>query len=174
MTDRPILLLDIDGCCNPVGLGHPDGTPFQPPKTWQFEPRFISDEPSGEFPLNLSKEMGQTILALDVDIRWLTTWTVNAHNNIGKHFGWPKFPVAGRPQGPRDFEWKPRAVKNLLAEDGPPVVWIDDDIPDFMRLLNCGENDPFNRLITVAPKTHRGLTRWHIKWIKLMLERKAK
>lgn len=171
---RPILVCDVDGCLNPC--------PFNPTTTrdWVWEPQFTSDEPSGSFPLNLSREMADAITALNCDLRWLTTWGHHAHRNMGARFGWPQYPVAAGPGDPglvlpfgywkHTSLWKPRAVFDLLAEPGPPVVWIDDDIRGYLDInyedLLGRELDPHDRLLAVAPVYDTGITRMHLEMVR--------
>lgn len=161
---KPIIPLDIDGVLNPC--------PFnaERSKDWLFEPEFRSSPESGRFLLNLSKEMGQALLDLDCHIRWLTTWILDedqANPNIGAALGWPKLPIIPiAPHGPSDFFWKPRAIKTLLENPGPKVIWIDDDINSFLQHFQPDVLDPHKRLLTIVPESDIGLTKAHINIIK--------
>ena len=174
---RPILLLDVDCVLAP--------SPFNRATTrdWLWEPPIVSDEISGGFTLHLSREMAAEVVGLGCDIRWLTTWAHDASRNIGAHFGWPEHPVAATPKSPGldlPFSywkhiplWKPRAAFDILANPGPPVVWIDDDIGTFLDLpyeSRLGrELDPHDRLLAIAPVYDTGITRAHIAEVREFL-----
>ena len=162
----PILLLDVDGVLNPIGqMLHPEAE-----ANWAFNDVFYSCDESGNWPLRISPEMGKAIRAFGCDIRWLTTWHDLAHKNIGEPvFGWPKFPVQSYPRMSSSY-WKLTAVRELLEEEGPHVIWLDDDIEQFMIGEELWELDPHNRLMTVCPNTAIGLTKDDIQKIKNFVE----
>lgn len=166
--ETPIILLDVDGVLNPCPFDkHPRGL------EWKFEPTFRSCADSGGFPLNLSKEMGQALLDLKCEIRWLTTWIRDAdlaNKNIGSALGWERQRVCAITlRGLSDYYWKPRYVKELLKDPGPRVVWIDDDADGYAQHFDEGELDPHNRLLIICPECDIGITHDHIDTIKLFL-----
>lgn len=171
MTEA-ILLLDIDGVLSPF--------PFSAERSsdWKFEPEFISCVDGRMFRLTLSKEMGQAIAGLGCGIRWLTTWCDHAHPNVGQHFGWPKYPVAGRPRGMSDFTWKPATVFDLVHKHSGPLVWIEDEAEDYYEgyLKRAFEQTPLDnpdRLIIVGPESKVGLTKDALEYVQDRLSRLA-
>lgn len=173
-TVKPIIVLDIDGVLNTFV---PEG---ERTADWKWDPEFRSDRDSGRFLLNLSTQMAREIEKLG-ELRWLTTWIYNgdqANPNVGAHFGWnlPLLEILPDPNpgSPRIFQradpwWKSRAINNLLKEEGPPVVWIDDDIQHFID-FGPDVEDPHLRLFCVCPEADVGITRSHIEMIKKHLE----
>lgn len=159
---KPIILLDVDGVLNPC--------PFKAERSpgWAFEPTFRSNERSGRWPLNVSKEMAQELLSITDDIRWLTTWCDQAHPNIGGPvFGWPEFPVLqDHRKFSRNFFWKPANVQDVTREPGPPVIWIDDDSAGYVEACTLESLDPHGRLLVITPECDIGLTREHFARIR--------
>jgi hypothetical protein len=162
---KPIIVLDVDGVLNPFW---PRSTQIS--RDWVFDKNFSSSPESGSFLLNLSTEMGQALRDLDCDIRWLSTWMRDgdfANQEIGEALGWPVLPnVEIEFHGPNDFSWKPRAVRQILSTDGPPVIWIDDDAVIFLKDLTDLSFDPHQRLLPIAPDTDVGLTKKDIEKAK--------
>jgi hypothetical protein len=166
MTDKPLLFADIDGCFNPV--------PFRAvvSKDWKWERTFRSNADSGGFNLNLSSEMGAAIESLGCDITWLTTWIVgqdHANPNVGKALGWELKPYPIIPEDPYIF-WKVMYMKDVLAQPGPKVIWIDDEATEFSELFSDQwDLDPHNRLLIINPETDIGITKDHIDTMKVFL-----
>jgi hypothetical protein len=162
-NQQPLILLDVDGVLNPF--------PFTDIKRdWKFEPTFTSSIESGQFSLNLSKEMGQALLDLNCQIQWLTTWIRHedfANPNIGKALDWPiqkeaQLVIAGL----TDPFWKVRTVKSILSIPGPKVIWIDDDAARFIEhFSDWSLLDPHDRLQIIVPDPQVGLTKRHIQII---------
>jgi hypothetical protein len=166
LSMKPILLLDVDGVLNPISFSSTDSF------DWKFEAPFRSSEESGGWTLNLSKEMGQAIQSLDCEIRWLTTWILDAdfaNAEIGSALGWERLALCPFVKHKSDPWWKPRAVKDLLQHPGPKVVWADDDINIFLQFFEDDELDPHNRLLAICPDPTVGLTKDDIDTIKEFL-----
>lgn len=153
---KPILLLDVDGVLNPVPFDHAD-------VDWPFEPSFMA----GSFRMNFSKEMLDAIQRLPVQIQWLTTWCMDPCNNdvqnqLEPALKLPPYPYHHAPVFPTRGWWKLLVVQKLLTEHpwSQRFVWIDDDIKD-------GTADLFDdRVLTISPASHIGVTRQHIELIK--------
>lgn len=163
---KPILLLDVDGVLN--GLGGPEALC----PDWKWNAPFHSSLESGGFKLTLSREMGDAIRALDLDVRWLTTWREHANPEVGARLGWGLLPVANREVEQDRFgslvidRGKGHAAKVLLANPGPPVVWIDDDAP----WIGVANLDPHGRLVaTIQPDYLAGLSRAEIDRVRDVL-----
>ncbi len=77
--------------------------------------------------LNLSRELGARLAALDVDVRWLTTWGTRAAD-VADLLGVPRWPLAMKPprgatsSGP----WKFDCVRDQIEADVQPFAWVDD------------------------------------------------
>jgi hypothetical protein len=80
------------------------------------------------WPLRLSKKMGARLAALDVEIRWLTTWSWDAVK-VAQIIGLPTdLPVVAEYGVSSPLRWKWQAVQRFLSEEpGRPYIWIDDD-----------------------------------------------
>lgn len=152
---QPIIFLDVDGVLNPQNDDNSD---------WSFEPLVSSEG----FPLLLSREMAAALWSISTDIRWATSWAHtedSANPDIGAFFGWPKLPtpMIGFPRqfGNGSLWVKVAVVRDELANPGPPVVWIDDQLVALMNLpMSRGADfDPHKRLIGCGPDSRVGLTR---------------
>lgn len=129
MTNRPALLIDVDGPLNPYAAPphrRPDGyqTHRMRPTGW--------DQP-WQKPLRvwLNPEHGAALQKLPFDLVWCTTWAAEANEWIAPHIGLPPLPVIEWPDGARDYDreratfWKTEHVVRWAA--GRPFAWIDDD-----------------------------------------------
>src|SRR5438046_46591 len=71
------------------------------------------------FHLNLSRQLGTRLSALDASVRWLSTWGVRARE-VGDLLGVPRWPVAIEPpagatsSGP----WKFDCVRSQIEAEG--------------------------------------------------------
>lgn len=165
---KPLLLLDVDGVLNPCPY-HPDRS-----RDWEDFELYASSEESGRRALSLSKSMGQALLALECDIQWLTFWVRDAdHANpeVGARLGWPTLPVAPFELRLSDYVWKFSAVRRLLQEPGPALVWVDDNADTDLHWVRQSDVlwdrlDPHGRLLAVSPVTNAGLTKAHVEQIK--------
>lgn len=78
--------------------------------------------------LTVSARLGTRLRALDAELRWLTTWGVDA-DEIGAAIGLPPLTVAAEPPfhasaaGP----WKLATVRAQVGDERRPFVWIDDE-----------------------------------------------
>jgi hypothetical protein len=161
---KPIILLDVDGVLNPC--------PFKAEMSsdWKFEPTFTSKT---GFKLNLSKEMGRAILDLNCNIIWLTTWILDedfANPEVGVALGWDKKATAHIDESKTQFFWKTEKAREILSIPGSKIVWIDDDVNEFINMFkNRFDLDPHNRLLAICPDADVGLTKVHIDRIRTFL-----
>lgn len=173
--DRPTIYLDIDGCLNPVPF-HPDSS-----SDWQFGPEFghlgvdlDTLEPKC-FLLNLSQEMARALEALECTIKWLTTWVKYDDKTapIRRALGWDRMDslddLSHVVRRSDDNRWKLNSIRQVLAQPGAPVVWIDDELDRFLDGCVREELDPHHRLITLCPDLHVGITREALEVIKARL-----
>ena len=145
MTDRPLLLLDVDGPLNPYATKptrRPAGyvTHRMRPTGW--------DQPWAK-PLRvwLNPDHGPLLAGLPCDLVWATTWRHEANEWIAPHLGLPALPVVDfdeerRPVGdrmPDGTYWKTHQVVEYAA--GRPFAWVDDEITDTDREYVAREHD---------------------------------
>lgn len=151
MTDRPVVLLDVDGVLNafPATL-YPQGTEgFQD----------FRSKPCNGYEICYSPQMGERLISLDADFVWLTTWEHRANEFIGPLFGWDAFPVLeGGEEWYRRGWWKTTVAEKFIRKNPRPFIWIDDDLAS--EAWNIGidwvrdQSAPFH---TVSPLTVTGL-----------------
>lgn len=137
MTDRPLLLLDVDGPLNPFGARwwRPRGyvTRRVHPANWSSRQKPGSRRLRRGLRIRLSPAHGERLLALPYELAWATTWMHEANEMIGPVIGLPRdLPViefdnlfAADADG---LYWKTRRVLEWAA--GRPFVWVDDMITD--------------------------------------------
>jgi hypothetical protein len=140
--DRVVLFLDIDGALSALSARHgfKDGR------------RRMVDG----YQLNVSRQLGERIRRLDVEVRWLTTWGEQA-NEVGKLIGLPPYAVAALPPSGASSagSWKLDAVRSHIAREPRPFIWVDDEAIDEHAeawAADCG-----TRSLLVRPKPNRGL-----------------
>lgn len=161
---KPILLLDVDGVLNAVTDSDP--------KAWGD---WQQDRANG-FGICWSPKMIAALndLADRVEFRWLTTWWDMTERLafLGLHEG---ITVANteeeyldREGGPGSW-WKLNTAKRV-AEEGRPIIWIDDDLAFDKPALEWGRSLPPGRLLGISPTTHRGLCPEHFDVIKAWLD----
>jgi len=153
--EQDILVLDVDGTVNTIE------------DAWGDSLTTTVDE----FPLRLSRKMGEAISDLDTRIFWLSTWCFGfgATKNLqtiadlmGLKFTktLPTF----------NGDAKEQAMARFLQEEGPLVVWVDDDPGIDVKSIP----DPYGRLIFVLVDHKTGITPQVIEEIRIKKqERKA-
>lgn len=121
MTDKPLLLLDVDGVLNPYaasrrGLDSSD-----------YRKRNTTVANGNTYPVWLNRAHGPQLLALaessGLELTWCTTWEHEANEFIGPRIGLPEMPVVVF--GFNGERWKFRPV--LEYAQGRPLAWFDDD-----------------------------------------------
>jgi len=131
MMGRPLVLLDVDGVINDLGVA--DG---------QSRSYGIHELESNGFTLHIPDYMPELIQGLlaVADVWWCTTWLHDANAEVATHLGIDQLPVieAGAGDGP---DWKVEGSKELVTDAlaaGGQVYWIEDfegsppslDMPD--------------------------------------------
>jgi hypothetical protein len=131
VTDKPLLLLDVDGPLNPYAAKphrRPEGftTRRLRPTGWtDRKPLRVWLHPDhGRLLLDFTERVGMELV-------WCTTWEHDANTMIGPVIGLPELPVI-------EFkftatEWKFNAVAAYAA--GRPLAWLDDDFKLYGREL---------------------------------------
>jgi hypothetical protein len=156
MTDRPLLLIDVDGPLNPYAANpnrRPDGyqTHRMRPTGW--------DQP-WQKPLRvwLNPTHGPALQKLPFDLVWCTTWAAEANEWIAPHIGLPDLPFIDwdldrRPVSdrmPDGTYWKTHQVVEYAA--GRPFAWIDDELRDRDREYAAEHHDGPALLHGVSPR----------------------
>lgn len=143
MTEKPLLLLDVDGVLNPLVIRKPEG--------------YTKHRALG-YDLWLNHGHGLLLTAFaefhDVELAWATTWEDHANEYIGPHIGLPQLPVI-YPFN-RKF-WKFSGVHSYAKDR--PLAWLDDDFdyyPDGQAWFNQVRRGTPTLLHLVSPKV--GLT----------------
>lgn len=121
MTERPLVLLDVDGVLNPAR------------RTTLRHRRHDIVLDGRTFRVLLSARQGRGLLALaeatGAELVWATTWEDHANTEIGPRLGLPPLPVIavnGDPGSRAGEHFKTRHVAEYVA--GRPFVWFDDSL----------------------------------------------
>jgi hypothetical protein len=137
MSDRPLLLLDVDGPLNPyraVFTRHRGYvTRRLHPANWSARQVPGSRRLRRGLRVRLHPGHGARLLALPYELAWATTWMHEANEMIAPVIGLPgDLPVieftdlfAKDPDG---LYWKTRQVVEWAA--GRPFVWVDDMVTE--------------------------------------------
>lgn len=162
---RPVIYLDVDGVLNAL---HWRNEP--PPDTWDDFEYHPNVNPDPEYYVNnecfnlwLSKKMVAAIVALDADVKWLTTWRECAPKTIA--------PLVDAPEWPY-LEWYRSKAQALLAdqENEPrPFIWIDDDVAEerYLPLLSPEWEEKF---LLIRPDGRTGLLPEEVEQIAEWIE----
>lgn len=116
------------------------------------------------------------------EIRWHTTWQYQA-SDVGAALGLPDFPIQACPEFDTYDEqrlggappvgetwWKLPAAERVLAAEGRPLLWTDDDARK--ELSHPGARDRLEGThLILSPRTHVGLTPRNLRVIDAFLRR---
>jgi hypothetical protein len=126
MTDKPLLLIDVDGPLNPWAA-----TNSKRPKMYR---RYRIDG----YVVWLARQHGEELNKLtDVfDLVWCTTWEHQANTDIGPKIGLPKLPVIEFKRLLEKFpvppepglHWKTAAITAYAIAHERPFCWVDDEV----------------------------------------------
>lgn len=124
MSEKPLLLIDVDGPLNPWAKSNSQS---------RKDKRFTRHKLLG-FTVWLSEWHGEELMKLtDVyDLVWATTWEHDANALIAPRVGVPELPVIefarDLPSVPPvpGLHWKVAAILKYCA--GRPFVWVDDEV----------------------------------------------
>jgi hypothetical protein len=170
----PRLYLDVDGVLNAFGF-ELDLASFD-----DFELHEVVVDTNDGFNLSLrlhlSRTMGEQIGSLGAEIVWATTWEHNADTMI--------VPLCGLPRGLAVLErppdaapgggWKFDVVRQAVADDGRPFVWIDDDLDTFgddrLTPRRWAADLPVQCLL-IAPNPRAGLTHGQLEAVGEFIDR---
>lgn len=178
MTDKPILLLDIDGVLNlfprALTIGQRvKGEPYPEIRDHAVHRVTLHDEQTRPYMIRIPDDAPALIAQLveHFDIRWYTMWNEAANRVFAPLAGIPEFEhfecdwtsgrmvyfASGAPEWMDKFIWvaKTPLIEGYVGDR--PFVWIDDDSdPVDTMYLNDHANVGSFHLITVEP--HTGLT----------------
>lgn len=157
MSQRPALLIDVDGPLNPYAA--PPHRRPQGYQTHRMRPIGWQDERNKPLRVWLNPTHGPALAALPFDLVWATTWAHEANEWIAPHIGLRQLPVIEWPEGAQNAPsdglcWKTKHIVEWAQ--GRPFAWIDDDIEDGDRAYVTDLHDGPALLHWVNP--YRGLT----------------
>lgn len=171
MTDRPLLLIDVDGVLNP--LGPPADRPGH-------IAQHVDDERGKTYLLRLNPEHGQWLLGLSnaYDLAWCTTWWRRIDviaPLVGLPLGLPAVPITRWSGNDWPYQCSPKTPHVRRFTSGRAVAWIDDDFlqitadyrtlsaPADDRNLLTGGTPPAQDVLLLPAYPKLGLQRRHIE-----------
>ena len=120
MTDRPLILLDVDGVINDLHRLYGGSRPWRTDVVRSHGYDIcIPDYMPG---------LIQHLMSLG-EVRWCTTWRHRANDEIAAHLGIGRLEVVDDGSGARSVDWKAEAAYELAADAlraGRRVYWIED------------------------------------------------
>lgn len=129
MTEKPLLLMDVDGVLNPFPVT-PDG----------FEE--LDFFPGEDEPVRLLEVHGVWLAELGevYEIAWATGWGDNANRFLAPHFGLPEYAVVVRLTIPFDPAEKVPAIDAFAGDRS--AAWVDDIVTPEARAWARGRAAP--------------------------------
>jgi len=167
----PVWLLDVDGVVNAIaGKGDPN---VWPRATWRQSVVEDVQVLWSEVVADYLRSVHQRGLA---EIRWHTTWQLNAPEQLAPAVGLPEWPIAESPEwlrlsGDGRRWWKTPAADRVVHAEGRRLIWTDDDIASEMRWPGSEIHDALlgGDVLTVSPPSAVGLTRRNLRAIDAFL-----
>ncbi|MET9528953.1 MULTISPECIES: hypothetical protein [unclassified Streptomyces] len=159
MTDRPLLLIDVDGPLNPYSarLARLRGYTAHRlhPANWLARQTPGSRAHRRGLCVRLHPEHGARLTALPFELVWATTWMHEANEMIGPVIGLPHaLPVIEWPElfakDPDGLFWKTRPLLEWAA--GRPFAWVDDMITDLDTAHVTTHHDAPSLLLRIRPR----------------------
>lgn len=154
VTDRPFLLLDVDGVLNP----------------WLMHrlPAGYRHHQIGIFDVILAEWHGPAILELcrtaGLDLVWATTWEDHANDEIAPRVGLPSdlpwIRFSDEDAGALVETWKLPAVQRAVGDR--PCVWIDDDLWSDAWTWAEQRSEAGTPTLLVQPHPEQGLVAAHL------------
>jgi hypothetical protein len=140
LSDRPLLLLDVDG----VLVAVPG----------------LSDDVDADPTVTLPPEADEWFAQLGdaFELRWATTWSELANQVIGPQLGLPPLPAIAFTLDERAPTPKLRSVIDSVGDR--PCAWVDDDLHEDADTWAAGREAPTLLLHVDGGK---GLTRRHVE-----------
>ena len=181
----PVMLLDLDGVLNAI-TKKPNRS-IWPVKSW----RSGSAQCGGmDWPIMWAVDVVKFLTEVHesgrAEIRWHTTWQHEAQN-VADLVGLPKFAIADAPEAPADGAsngeliaarmrgglpawWKYGAALRVLADEGRPLIWVDDDITLELPRRRRDDIASLGAVCFVSPSTEAGLIPRHLREIDAFLK----
>jgi hypothetical protein len=137
MTDRPLLLLDVDGPLNPFAARMPVLRGYTThrlrPSVWLSRQIPGTRRHRRGLRVRLNSSHGEQLTGLPFDLAWASAWMHEANTMIAPEVGLPAdLPVVEWPESftadPDGLLWKTRPVLEWTA--GRPFAWVDDMLTD--------------------------------------------
>ncbi|MCX5378983.1 hypothetical protein [Streptomyces sp. NBC_00091] len=159
MTERPLLLLDVDGPLNPfrsLSAGLRGYTSHRMrPEVWLAYRDPESRKARRGVRVRLHPSHGARLLALPFDLAWATAWTHQANTLIAPRIGLPAdLPVIDWPElfadDPDGLFWKTRPLIDWAA--GRPFAWVDDMITPQDRAWVSSHHPAPSLLLRIHPR----------------------
>ncbi|WP_405781665.1 hypothetical protein [Streptomyces sp. NBC_00859] len=159
MTERPLLLIDVDGPLNPytarfAGLRGYTAHRFHP-ANWLARQTPGSRAHRRGLRVRLHPGHGTRLTALPFELAWATTWMHQANEMIAPAIGlsgtlpvieWPEL-FAKDPDG---LYWKTRPLLEWAA--GRAFAWVDDLITDLDTAHVTAHHDAPSLLLRIDPR----------------------
>lgn len=164
MTDKPLLLIDVDGPLNPYAQSY---------SQLRKEKKFKVYRLLG-YKVWLNRWHGEELnkLAELYELVWCTTWEHSANELIGPRIGLPELPVIefgkNLPDKPpvRGLYWKSAVI--LEYTDNRPFVWLDDECQevdaDYFKANRTGKFAvlPVSPITGLITENFADVREWHI------------
>ncbi|WP_406140750.1 hypothetical protein [Streptomyces sp. NBC_01089] len=159
MTDRPLLLIDVDGPLNPYTARFARLRGYTPhrfhPANWLARQTPGSRAHRRGLRVRLHPEHGARLTALPFELAWATTWMHQANEMIAPVIGLPgPLPVIEWPElfakDPDGLYWKTRPLLEWAA--GRPFAWVDDLITDLDTAHVATHHDAPALLLRIKPR----------------------
>lgn len=162
MSDKPLVLLDVDGVINDIyGMA-------ASARNWAADIVV-----SHGYKVAIPSYMPALIqdLCKVADVHWCTTWRHKANDEIANHLGIKPLPVIDDGTDERCTSWKAAAAYQLVDEAlaaGRPVLWIED----FYGTLPSAEMPAGTQFLDTTDRVpgailYRGHLPW---WLKALIE----
>ncbi len=155
-TQKPLLLVDIDGVLNPFTADSvPDG----------FEEHHLAG-----MRVLLSRAHGEWLreLGSEFELVWATTWEAEANLLIGPLIGLPELPFITFTPSEPTFEGYTIKLPDVIAFVGDrPAAWIDDDLSSDVRYWSHWRRTELGiptLLVDVYPRL--GLSESHVERLR--------
>ncbi|WP_328316908.1 hypothetical protein [Streptomyces sp. NBC_00388] len=173
MTDRPLLLIDVDGPLNPYAARFARLRGYEThrlhPAVWLARQTPGSRSHRRGLRVRLHPGHGARLSALPFELAWATTWMHQANEMIAPSIGLPgTLPVIEWPElfakDPEGLYWKTRPLLEWAA--GRPFAWVDDLITDLDTAHVTAHHDAPSLLLRIHPgrglreADFRTLTEW--------------
>jgi hypothetical protein len=144
MTERPLLILDVDGVLLPLtrDSSAPAPSGFRAARAWSFDVLV---------PVHLPSALGE--FAASFELVWCSDWEHAANREVAPLFGLPELPTLTRGRGRGGGWWKLDAVREYAGER--PLVWADDQMSSTARRWATERNAS---TLLLRPHRERGLS----------------